>query len=768
MIANTGPAPHRLAVTIFRDVSATRSEVMEWTADELAEKLRRAHAYPSKAACPLMKLARFGTKRSEKGSLRHDQNVLEVHGIEADYDAGEVSLADAQMLLYEQSINAVLYTSPSHTEKQPRWRVLCPLSRPYPPAERARFVARLNGALGGILAPESFVLSQSYYAGRVNGSPYEVAQVRGECIDLLPDLDAKAISPQKNGESRAERLGKIRSTDPVLTLLTERQMVLNPRMDGGADIICPFEAEHTTPRAPADCSYWPPNTGGFERGHFKCLHSHCAQRTDDDFLRAIGFETHAPSAEAPNSADWPAPINIMRAFRVPPFTQDDVPPVLGRYAVAFARSGGFDPSMPVLACVIGAASMIDDGLRVRVPGGTEWYESPRLWGALIGGSAAGKSPCIKAAAKPLTDLHRELVQEWERDPAPKEERPPRPALVSNDPTTEALADRLRDNERGILVLNDELEGLLGQHDAYRNKAASKDRGEYLRLYDGGPHQIDRVQRGSFFVPNWGASILTASTPVALRKLARYLPADGLLQRFLVALAVPMRAPDDSIRVEPEREAYAARLRELYSHKAETGRKFIDMDGEAKDLFCAERDQLRELVQGCESISEALASHVGKHPGMLARVALIFHALSSAEHPASRRITAATMECAIRFMHKAFRHSAGLYLDILGDGSGMDLARAVGRILLADAAAEVQKRDLIHKSRAFRAADDYARAQAMETLEAYGWVLPLKGDYDKLHPTRWAVNPRTHECFKAEADEHRARRETVKRRLRGED
>jgi hypothetical protein len=158
-------AEHEMTVTIFPDVFATSRTEFHYSAEELAERLRNVKTYPNKAACQLLKLATFGERRTEKNSLRHDANVLEIYGIEGDYDGEAVSIADAQILLFEQSIAAIIYTSPSHTEEKPRWRVLCPLSKPYAPSERAQFVARLNGVLNGILASESFTLSQSYYVG---------------------------------------------------------------------------------------------------------------------------------------------------------------------------------------------------------------------------------------------------------------------------------------------------------------------------------------------------------------------------------------------------------------------------------------------------------------------------------------------------------------------------------------------------------------------------------------------------------------------------
>ena len=171
-------------------------------------RLRNVQKYPDKDSCPLIKLARFGDKRSDKKSLRHDPNVIEITGIEGDYDGEVIDLGEAQTMIADARLTAVLYTSPSHTATTPRWRVLCPLSRPYAPKDHERFVARLNGAMGGILAPESYALSQSYYYGRVCDD-YAVARVNGRFIDEADELDAKAVYAPKNGESRAERIGKI-------------------------------------------------------------------------------------------------------------------------------------------------------------------------------------------------------------------------------------------------------------------------------------------------------------------------------------------------------------------------------------------------------------------------------------------------------------------------------------------------------------------------------------------------------------------------------
>ncbi len=169
--------------TIFHDVNAFKSQQYEWTWDDFCKKVESPKIYPTKEQMPLIKMASFGDNKTSKGSLRHNDNVIEVYGIEGDYDAGQVTMEEAQARLIRYGIEALLYTSPSWKKEFPKWRVICPFSTAKEPEERALHLAMLNTALGGILAPESFTLSQSYFIGRTD-APYQVIRVHGEYIDF--------------------------------------------------------------------------------------------------------------------------------------------------------------------------------------------------------------------------------------------------------------------------------------------------------------------------------------------------------------------------------------------------------------------------------------------------------------------------------------------------------------------------------------------------------------------------------------------------------
>jgi hypothetical protein len=190
--------PHEIYWTEFRDAAASSKQerCQDWA--ELVEHLKRAPTFPSKQACPWLKLARFGSSRSHGGSLRNNNNVAEVFGVEGDYDGGAMSVSQAVQMLERAHVKAVVYTSPSHHPDRPRWRVLAPLSRPLPAQERTRMLARINGVLARALSSESFTLSQSYYYGRVEGQPEYLVRATfddpedGHYVDQLDELDAIA------------------------------------------------------------------------------------------------------------------------------------------------------------------------------------------------------------------------------------------------------------------------------------------------------------------------------------------------------------------------------------------------------------------------------------------------------------------------------------------------------------------------------------------------------------------------------------------------
>jgi hypothetical protein len=173
-----------MTVTFFDDFAAQTKREERVSLAELAHRIRTTTA-PAKASLPWLKLARFGNARTAKNSLRHDANVLDCTGVEADYDRQEVGFETAVEIAEKAGLGCILYTSPSHTDVRPRWRILAPAKHTTPPQDRAPLLARLNGLYGGIFAAESWTVSQAYYFGSVVGNPTHRVELLDEDAELI-------------------------------------------------------------------------------------------------------------------------------------------------------------------------------------------------------------------------------------------------------------------------------------------------------------------------------------------------------------------------------------------------------------------------------------------------------------------------------------------------------------------------------------------------------------------------------------------------------
>jgi hypothetical protein len=167
-----------------RDFSATLARMMDVIGSTTA---------PTGDDLPLVKLARFGDHRDRR-ALRNDHNILHFTGVEGDYDLGVIPFQEAVFRLRVAGLLSLLYTTRSHAPENPRWRVLCPARGELTPDDRLRGLGVLNGILGGVLAPESETLSQSYYYGVARGSPAPMVEiVEGAPIDEFDVSKVRAI-----------------------------------------------------------------------------------------------------------------------------------------------------------------------------------------------------------------------------------------------------------------------------------------------------------------------------------------------------------------------------------------------------------------------------------------------------------------------------------------------------------------------------------------------------------------------------------------------
>ena len=474
--------------------------------------------------------------------------------------------------------------------------------------------------------------------------------------------------------------------------------------------------------------------------------------------------SNIPNSIVSHSNQQRTPRDILRKVTAPPYSLDAVPPPIAELAKAYSSATGFDHSGAIVAATVAAGAVIDDRYRLAVRPESGWYESARLWAVLIGSPSAGKSPTLRAATDPLKELHVELFTKWNTENADvdENEKPPKPAIYVSDTNIDAMSESLKSNPRGLLMLTEEFSSWIGGIDSTDRGQGARNRGGWLELYDGGPRQIERIQRGSFLVPNWGASVLAACTPDGLQKQMKGLPEDGLIQRFIPAV---MASPDFEAKGDSRKslEIWSQSVKWVYHNTACSETKTMtEFSDEARCLFEKEHLAQRRLTDATYETFPSFASHLGKHGGMLARLALIFHVFSG--NSAGNLISCETLETAIRFTHHVRKHASVMFNGILSASPAYDLSRSLARSIAAETPAitTVGRDWMTQHCASFKKADDRLRREAVQILEDADWLeaAATARSYGAW-PSKWNVNSKVFELFAREGEQWRARRAAVR-------
>lgn len=460
------------------------------------------------------------------------------------------------------------------------------------------------------------------------------------------------------------------------------------------------------------------------------------------------------------------PLNIFNNAIPKPFGFDEAPPIIANFARAYSEATGHDHSGLMVAAVIAAASVIDDHIKLEVNKGSNWTVSARLWGFLCGKSSAGKSPIIRAVTDPIKELHHDLFNQWQEQNKvlSLEEQPPITAIFTSDATVAALSEVLKNNPSGILMLNEEFSSWVGAIDSANKGEAAKNRGDWLQLRDGGARQINRIGRGNIFVPNWGASVLAATTPDGLSKQMKHMPEDGLIQRFIPCIMQPCVIKRNKGDCTNELKQWADFIQALYSHTSTPNNHHaIKFSEVAQELIDDAFFDIDKTIQAIEDIYPSYASHLGKHKGMLAEVALVFHFILEMPQP-SLEISESTVNIAIKFMRRIQKHAFYLYNSVLNASDSFQLAQNLARSIVADQTRpEKIGRDwMIQHCTLFRKADERLRQEAIQFLEDMNWLkaMPWEGLY-RGYPKKFQINPKAFDHYAEDGSIWRERRKQVK-------
>lgn len=162
-----------------------------------------------------------------------------------------------------------------------------------------RIIRTEHGAIEFLANGQQFIAIGTHPSGAAyeweGGLPAELPEVTPAEFEVvwqalveafaLPDGDVRT----RNGLAPVKPRLRDDMQDPVVAYLQDNGWVKEWSRDGRVHVQCPWEDQHTSDTGPSSTSWFPAGVGGFEQGHFKCLHAHCASRTDGDFLEAIGY-----------------------------------------------------------------------------------------------------------------------------------------------------------------------------------------------------------------------------------------------------------------------------------------------------------------------------------------------------------------------------------------------------------------------------------------------------------------------------------------------
>lgn len=243
---------------------------------------------------------------------------------------------------------------------------------------------------------------------------------------------------------------------------------------------------------------------------------------------------------------------LEETFKNVDFPLDVLPNDLKVFILRMAKAYNVLPDAVVVMVLTILSSAIGNSVRISPKYG--WLEPPFLWSSIVGVSGSGKSPLQNKLVETINELQDKVLKvyleelkqyEIKESTYQKSQRgkgdstvvkPEKPKLIhyyTTDITLEALADILKTSPRGLVILQDELAGLIKGLNQYKG-GKGNDAQKYLELWNCKPLKIDRVKSESCkYVFDTGCSILGGIQTLVLPSVFTAESfINGLIPRFL--------------------------------------------------------------------------------------------------------------------------------------------------------------------------------------------------------------------------------------------
>ena len=368
------------------------------------------------------------------------------------------------------------------------------------------------------------------------------------------------------------------------------------------------------------------------------------------------------------------------------------------------------PDFVALPMLIGAASLVARLVAIRPQANTDWTERANLWGLIVGRPGMMKSPAMGAALAPLDKLEAKAAEEHRQEMKGFEvslstfalrkkagenaasgalkkngsadisglvlnesepEPPTRRRYMVNDATYEKLGELMSQNPSGLMVVRDEMKGLLTSL-SQEEKAPA--RAFHLQAWSGGRYVFDRIMRGTTAIEDARLSMIGCIQPGPLSSFVRNAVTggtadDGMVQRFLICwpdMNGEWRNVDRLPDAVGKRQAHAVfdRLDGLdvadlcaqqdtdFNGEAE-GLPYLRFAPDALDAFEEWRTELEAKMRS-DAVGAATEAALSKFRKHVPALALTLHVVDGHTGPVNLKSTLQALELADYFESHARR------------------------------------------------------------------------------------------------------------------
>jgi hypothetical protein len=503
--------------------------------------------------------------------------------------------------------------------------------------------------------------------------------------------------------------------DPVFKCLKDGDWILQACPDGKIHIRCPFESEHEQKTSVSSTTYFMPNTNHYKTGHFKCHHGHCAGRTDEDFLKKIGFKKQA-------AREWGEPhaLDTVDAPGIPP---NILPEVLRNFCTECAESMQVPFELPVMGALGATATAAAAKYKVLVTPG--YHEPLNLYLLATLRSGERKSGALEKCRAPLVDWQEKEVQrvqpevnavlseiktrkkaieklralagnkghpidktikEVQAMEASLPEEPALPWLFVDDTTPEAVVSFLSKHNGRACIMEAE-GGIFEIISGLYSGGKAPNLNIWLKGWSGEAVRVSRRTREDCYCPDPAITFCLLVQPSVLTELSTKpgFRGRGFLARFLFCLPKSrLGYRSNSLGKEisdPVMTAYTAALTAILEKpwaidsNGKTTYTYLYLGEEARQLYCALFDFIEPELKVGGKLG-GMTDWAGKLPGEAVRIAGLFHLIEHGKKPnMPKEISHETMERATLLSVLLLEHAREAF-EQMGDDPAVACAKRV--------------------------------------------------------------------------------------------